>query len=216
MTGLARNVEGLALKPKLFWVAAALMMLGMSTAMATRYELPLNQYSAGSLTVTGTITTDGTIGVLGSTDIKSWDLNVSGLALTPGNSSFILSGGDLSATTSGWLYFDVGDTSSPLGTLKFFKPQGYVEWQADGESGYFGSPYVRTAGLLELAVGSSGPYDSYLFAGGEFSPSDYWPLASEVAATTPLPAALPLFATGLGALGLLGWRRKRKAQTLAA
>ena len=29
---------------------------------------------------------------------------------------------------------------------------------------------------------------------------------------TPLPAALPLFATGLGALGLLGWRRKRKAQ----
>jgi hypothetical protein len=28
--------------------------------------------------------------------------------------------------------------------------------------------------------------------------------------TVPLPAALPLFATGLGALGLLGWRRKRK------
>jgi len=27
---------------------------------------------------------------------------------------------------------------------------------------------------------------------------------------TPLPAALPLFATGLGAIGLLGWRRKRK------
>jgi hypothetical protein len=30
--------------------------------------------------------------------------------------------------------------------------------------------------------------------------------------TTPLPATLPLFATGLGALGLLGWRRKRKAR----
>jgi len=29
---------------------------------------------------------------------------------------------------------------------------------------------------------------------------------------TPLPAALPLFAAGLGGLGLLGWRRKRKAQ----
>jgi len=28
----------------------------------------------------------------------------------------------------------------------------------------------------------------------------------------PLPAALPLFATGIGGLGLLGWRRKRKAQ----
>jgi hypothetical protein len=32
---------------------------------------------------------------------------------------------------------------------------------------------------------------------------------------TPLPAALPLFATGLGGLGLLGWRRKRKAQASA-
>jgi hypothetical protein len=27
---------------------------------------------------------------------------------------------------------------------------------------------------------------------------------------TPLPAALPLFASGLGAMGLVGWRRKRK------
>jgi hypothetical protein len=36
-------------------------------------------------------------------------------------------------------------------------------------------------------------------------------------ASTPLPAALPLFASGLGALGLLGWRRKRKnAAAIAA
>jgi hypothetical protein len=32
------------------------------------------------------------------------------------------------------------------------------------------------------------------------------------APATPIPATLPLFATGLGALGLLGWRRKRKAR----
>ena len=32
----------------------------------------------------------------------------------------------------------------------------------------------------------------------------------------PLPAALPLFATGLGALGLIGWRRKKKAAALPA
>jgi hypothetical protein len=33
---------------------------------------------------------------------------------------------------------------------------------------------------------------------------------------TPLPAALPLFATGFGALGLLGWRRKRKGAAVVA
>ena len=32
------------------------------------------------------------------------------------------------------------------------------------------------------------------------------------AIVTPLPGALPLFATGLVGLGLLGWRRRRKAQ----
>ena len=34
-------------------------------------------------------------------------------------------------------------------------------------------------------------------------------------APTPIPAALPLFGTGLGMIGLLGWRRKRKAAALA-
>jgi len=42
-----------------------------------------------------------------------------------------------------------------------------------------------------------------------------WMIRADVEA--PLPAALPLFATGLGALGLLGWRRKRKnAAAIAA
>jgi hypothetical protein len=39
----------------------------------------------------------------------------------------------------------------------------------------------------------------------------------DTGAAAPLPTALPLFATGLGAMGLLGWRRKRKnAAALAA
>ncbi len=41
-------------------------------------------------------------------------------------------------------------------------------------------------------------------------------LVADAAIVTPLPGALPLFATGLGTLGLLGWRRKKKAQANAA
>ena len=36
------------------------------------------------------------------------------------------------------------------------------------------------------------------------------------AAPTPLPAALPLFASGLGAMGVVGWRRKRKKDAARA
>jgi hypothetical protein len=35
------------------------------------------------------------------------------------------------------------------------------------------------------------------------------------ATVTPLPAALPLFAGGLGAMGVLGWRRKRRTRATA-
>src|SRR6185312_10499704 len=35
-------------------------------------------------------------------------------------------------------------------------------------------------------------------------------LQAQISTTTPLPAALPLFLTGLGALGLIGCRWKRK------
>jgi hypothetical protein len=40
--------------------------------------------------------------------------------------------------------------------------------------------------------------------------------AFDIIHTTPLPAAFPLFATGLGALGLFGWRRKRKSSVAFA
>jgi MYXO-CTERM domain-containing protein len=39
----------------------------------------------------------------------------------------------------------------------------------------------------------------------------YGSVASVSVSATPLPDSLPLFATGLAALGLLGWRRRRVA-----
>jgi hypothetical protein len=49
-----------------------------------------------------------------------------------------------------------------------------------------------------------------LFCAGAISPQVSF-TSSPIA--TPLPAALPLFAAGLGIFGLLGWHRKRKAIT---
>jgi len=56
-----------------------------------------------------------------------------------------------------------------------------------------------------IGVGINGLEDSFGLAA----------TSVELTEPTPLPAALPLFATGLGALGLFGWRRKRKAQAAA-
>ena len=59
--------------------------------------------------------------------------------------------------------------------------------------------------------------DTWAVAGPGIATQDQpSPFAVFVIATTPLPAALPLFATGLGAMGLLGWRRKRKNAAIAA
>jgi hypothetical protein len=40
--------------------------------------------------------------------------------------------------------------------------------------------------------------------------------SGEAVSATPLPAALPLFATGLGVTGLFGWRRKQKKAAASA
>jgi hypothetical protein len=41
------------------------------------------------------------------------------------------------------------------------------------------------------------------------------PTLGDAAIATPIPAALPLFASGLGGLALMAWRRKRKALAAA-
>ncbi len=59
-------------------------------------------------------------------------------------------------------------------------------------------------------------------ADGQGSRGQFWPDSLELlpqtvdvlvltVPTTPLPAALPLFATGLGVMGLFGWRKRRSA-----
>jgi uncharacterized protein (TIGR03118 family) len=73
-----------------------------------------------------------------------------------------------------------------------------------------GNPISNTL-LTALAFGNGNSFSSnaLLFTAGDGVFGEI--VAASTPLPTPLPAALPLFATGLGALGLLGWRRKRKA-----
>jgi hypothetical protein len=60
----------------------------------------------------------------------------------------------------------------------------------------------------------NGDSNTLFFTDGINSETDG--LFGAIDATTPLPAALSLFANRLGGLGLLGWRRKRKSRAKVA
>lgn len=142
-----------------------------------------------------------------------WSLNQIGLDVAAGGAIF----------NAAYSQFNVnGVAQTP--TYAFFPGYGVETNPVPGATGTgmgaSGFNAVVPAGPLGALGAFIDPWDGYLNSAGinalnvngyeqalEFSPS-----------ATPLPAALPLFASGLGALGLFGWRRKRKnaAATAAA
>jgi hypothetical protein len=99
-----------------------------------------------------------------------------------------------------------------------FTPSGSVDlssgWTLLGTSSAVDFSFSTTltpieAVILSVPIGAGGPI--VIPGVGGYNVAEDFVVAFR---TTPLPAALPLFVTGLGALGLLGWRRKRKAAAL--
>jgi hypothetical protein len=94
------------------------------------------------------------------------------------------------------------------------------------KSGPLGFVEVNAGYTSDTLINDSSTYDMATFASLGVRPGTYvWSWGSGAdqsftldiqAPAAPLPASLPLFATGLGALGLLGWRRKRQARAVAA
>ncbi|MGB6349735.1 MAG: TIGR03118 family protein [Pseudolabrys sp.] len=112
-----------------------------------------------------------------------------GMAVAPAN--FGSFGGDLLVGNNGDGTIDAFDpiTGMLIGMLK------------DAQ----GNP-IMVSGLMALAFGNGTSFDSnaLLFTGGDG-------IFGEIQnAETPLPAALPLFASGVALLGFIGWRRKGK------
>jgi hypothetical protein len=72
---------------------------------------------------------------------------------------------------------------------------------------------IATGLQIAFAKVSDTTFYAFLDAGGDrtrYSDFDNMVVKIEDPIITPLPGTLSLFASGLGALGLLGWRRKRK------
>jgi len=82
-----------------------------------------------------------------------------------------------------------------------------------------GNPFDPVASVSGIASSRvSEPNDHQLainMQGLTFNVGDQIVISFANVNETPVPSALPLFATGLGALGLLGWRRKKKAAAAA-
>jgi hypothetical protein len=79
-----------------------------------------------------------------------------------------------------------------------------------GTVGYI-ADFTFGSAFLDYAFGASTVAIDQFNADQEFSA-----VGALGPSAVPLPAALPLFATGLAGLGLLGWRRKRKSAPLHA
>jgi hypothetical protein len=107
------------------------------------------------------------------------------------------------------LDFSFGGMAGGFGAAAF--PQG-----ADLSNASPSPPQIMPIGTLDFST----PSPPNVRVAGEIVAFDSpvivgtWEVTLGV--VTPLPAALPLFATGLGALGLFGWRRKRKLAARAA
>jgi hypothetical protein len=146
----------------------------------------------------------------------------------PGSSAFalrILPNGDVLVADSGLVVlldsggstvrtYTTSNSDPSLFSLNL-DPDGTSFWTGGFSTGLLYQFDIATAAQLTVIDTGSGYYNlfgvsvygEYQAGGGGVGGGD---------SNTPLPAALPLFATGLGALGLLGWRRKKKAAAIAA
>ena len=149
-------------------------------------------------TAIGSIVTNGHFGALLASDIMSWSFQLSDGANTTSFASssgagvtygFGLDGGALTADANG-LYFDFSQNAE----LEFYANNSLATPYL-----CFGGINVTCGGVIQVSLGR------FLIKTGKVQ------IATTAVSAVPLPAALPLFAGGLGVMAWLGRRRKRTA-----
>ena len=144
------------------------------------------------------VTYDLTLTNLSGQAVGSGMFTVNGSVPGSGSSSFSAGGGLTS------LSFSIDGYNFSLANEEFFNPS-----VSFNNGALTGIAYVGSLNGFQLDLGTFNLNYEFLnlanFSGSAGTISDH-------VSTTPLPSGLPLFITGLAALALLGWRKKRNLQ----
>lgn len=175
-------------------------LIAPTVLKADNIEYAVDQ-SLPSGSITGTITTDGTLGTLAAANIVGWNLTsmvgASSQVLTPLDSQVSGTGNDLTATPTA-LTLDFSNLNYGYLSFNAISPDlGYAVWVA----GYVSGSYGYVAANVTDNVG----LETYQYESG-----------SQGIATvtdTPEPGTSSLMLIGLGFLGMLLLMRKHLSQT---
>jgi len=212
MTGFGRTLSALAAGGIAFSFATAAQAVTVqfaSTVTFTESVLKLNFASTGlndTLTVGVPLVIPQFITV--TADTGAWSVSNSPITA---NFTFTLPTPTGTTTDSGTITGGQVNGSSANGTLSIVWPNQPVHFNfSDGTKldVTLGSLNVSCAGSNNCLDGS----EPYFMSGTFLALNGPTTVSENVAAATPIPGALPLFASGGGLLAFLGWRRKRKAQ----
>jgi PEP-CTERM motif len=142
--------------------------------------------TVGSITISGTITTDGVIGVIHSNDITAYNLNLSGPPvgnLSTGNSSLTLSGSSLTATAT-QLLFNYADSNDDFLIESTTSPNLIVF------DNYLNTSVAFTQSSSFVAVPKAGD------------------LVIATVAAVPEPSTWAMMILGFAGIGFMAYRRK--------